>query len=163
MDCLPCSNTNGQIDRQYSGCCSTDIGKPDQHPLVVLKMLAPTIASWIEQSRQTSSFRIETRNVWAFELIASTAAKRKIIQFCLTTVLPSNDVIQNMLEANHRFGHSAVFAFVLCQSPDGLLDRFAHLLKLPACCSMMFWPLPEESQGHRLPSANRLIPDAPDR
>jgi hypothetical protein len=70
------------IDKQYSHRHPTDCGRADQNELVPPEMVAPNIATGIEETDYVFRFGIISRDVWALEPIAMNAGKSQILEFC---------------------------------------------------------------------------------
>jgi len=76
------------------------------------KMFRPRIRSRIEEAHDDVRFRIDRRDVRAFEAITLEARQREVLEFCSPAVLRRDDVIRLVSEENAGFRDPTVLAAV---------------------------------------------------
>jgi len=57
-------------------------------------MLIPLVPPRVKEGHQRARVRIKAGDIWTLEQVAAAAAESQIIYYCLSTVLPRDDVVE---------------------------------------------------------------------
>jgi len=129
------------VDPEYLNCRAAYLCFPNQVRTVPFKMVAPRVPSGMKELDDFAGFRVPSRDVGAFALVAVHARQSRIFQAGFTAVLASCDVVDVVGRNVRGCGHVPIFAAPLCAIPDAADQALVH--KLP------------ESREHSMPTLRR--------
>lgn len=110
------------IHFQDSNRSSSDRRQSSERRAVPPKMFGPLIFSWVKQSRELVTLRIESSDIWPFVSIAVKAGHGEIAGLAGATVLLGNDVIDLEWQFGEGYREMTILTSILSSLPKERID-----------------------------------------